>query len=66
MKVVLKLEYIDNQKKKKEKKIVLEACLCKYLVVKVKVEGDEEVHPGNDHTSRSVARNQVPRYKSDF
>ena len=26
----------------------------------------EEVHPGSDRTSRSVARNQVPRHKSIF
>ena len=24
----------------------------------------EEVHPGSDRTSRSVARNQVPKHKS--
>ena len=39
---------------------------------KVKVEGELfcveelEVHPGSDHTDRSVARNQVPRHKPDF
>ena len=27
---------------------------------------EEEVHPESDHTSRSVDRNQVPTYKSDF
>ena len=26
----------------------------------------EEVHPGSDCTSRSVARNQVPRHRLDF
>ena len=34
-----------------------------------KVEGElfvVEVHPGSDRTSRSVARNQVPRHKSDI
>ena len=39
---------------------------------KVEVEGELfcveelEVHPGSDRTSRSVARNQVPREKSDI
>ena len=30
------------------------------------VEGVERVHPGSDCTSRSVARNQVPRHKPGF
>ena len=36
---------------------------------KIKIEGElciEEVHPGSDRTSRSVARNQVPKHKSDI
>lgn len=37
---------------------------------KVKVGGKlfcvEEVHPGNDNTSRSVVQDQVPRHISDF
>ena len=39
-----------------EKRVVERQPLCK-----------EEDQPGSDHTSRSVARNQVPvRYKLDF
>ena len=38
----------------------------KESVVEEQPLGREGVHPGSDCTSRSVARNQVPRHRLDF
>ena len=53
-------ESMVEEKRLVEKRLVVDESL---------VEGqlcNEEVHPGSDRTSHSVARNQIPRLKSDF